>query len=66
MRDRNQKDNIYTEGTFITANDNPGLKLIITKYCQRIYYCNVVGNESRQFAYFERDLIAPGQAINLK
>lgn len=66
MRDRNQKDNIYPEGSFITANDNPGLKLIITKYCQRIYYCNVVGDESRQLAYFERNLIAPDQTSNLK
>jgi hypothetical protein len=59
MRDRNQRDNIYQEGTFITAKENPELKLVITKYSQRIYYCTDVADESRRFAYFERNLIAP-------
>lgn len=59
MRDRNQKDNLYQEGTFITSKDNPELMLVITKYCQRIYYCSVVADESRRFAYFENNLIAP-------
>ncbi len=59
MRDRNLKDNIYPEGTFITAKDNPQLRLVITKYCQRIYYCSDFADESRRFAYFERNLIAP-------
>jgi hypothetical protein len=59
MRDRNQKDNIYKEGSTITAKDNPELKLVINRYCQRIYYCSVIGDEKRQFAYFERNLIAP-------
>lgn len=62
MRDRNLKDNIYKEGTIITAKDNPALSLIITKYCQRIYYCAAVENsDGRQFAYFEHNLIAPSK-----
>ena len=60
MRDRNQKDNVYEEGSFITAKENPSLKLIITKYCQRIYYCSAVDDrEGRQYAYFESNLIVP-------
>ena len=60
MRDRNQMDNLYKEGTIITAKENPELKLIITKYCQRIYHCRAVGDpEGKAFAYFERNLIAP-------
>jgi hypothetical protein len=53
-------DNIYQEGTCITAKVNPGLPLIIRTYYQRIYYCAVVGdNEHKHFAYFERELIQP-------
>lgn len=60
MSYRTNSDNIYAEGSFITAKENPSLKLIIMKYYQRIYYCAVVGNEDRkQLAYFERELISP-------
>jgi hypothetical protein len=53
-------DNIYPNGAVITAKENPSLKLIITKYYQRIYYCAVVGDESRkQLVYFERELMQP-------
>jgi hypothetical protein len=53
-------DNIYPEGAIITAKENPSLKLTITKYYQRIYYCAVVGDESRkQLVYFERELMPP-------
>lgn len=47
-------------GIFITAKENPSLRLKIKKYYQRIYYCEVVGDEQRkQLAYFERELISP-------
>jgi hypothetical protein len=60
MSYRTNTDNIYPEGTPITAKVDPSLKLIITKYYQRIYYCNVVDQpEKKQLAYFERELIAP-------
>ncbi|RAW02397.1 hypothetical protein [Pseudochryseolinea flava] len=53
-------DNIYPEGTRISARVNPGLPLIIRKYYQRIYYCEIVGDESHShLAYFERELIPP-------
>lgn len=53
-------DNIYPEGTLITAKKDPSLQLKIVKYIQRIYYCDVVGDETRQqLAFFERELIPP-------
>lgn len=56
-------DNIYNEGTVITAKINPDLKLVILRYYQRIYYCAVVGEPDRKpFAYFERELISPTSA----
>lgn len=67
MRDRNKSDNIYKEGTVITAQENPELNLVITKYCQRIYYCQTVDAPLvRQFAYFERNLVAPKSDATLK
>lgn len=63
MSYRTNTDNIYPEGTFITANENPSLQLKIMKYYQRIYYCEVVGDEGRkQLVYFERELISPDKA----
>lgn len=53
-------DNIYPEGSFITAKEAPSVQLKIVAYKQRIYYCAVVGNEGgKQLAYFERELVAP-------
>jgi hypothetical protein len=60
MSYRTNSDNIYAEGAFITAKENPSLRLKINKYYQRIYYCEVVGDEQRkQLAYFERELRSP-------
>ncbi len=53
-------DNVYEEGTVITAKVDPNLRLIITRYYQRIYYCAVEGEPDRKkLAYFERELIPP-------
>ena len=55
-------DNIYAEGTLITAKENPSLKLKIMNYRQRIYYCAVVGDEDgKQLVYFERELVSPAK-----
>jgi hypothetical protein len=60
MNVNNPIDNIYQDGTIITAIANPGLKLVIKRYYQRIYYCAVVDEPNRKhFAYFERELIPP-------
>ena len=59
MSYRTDPDNIYPEGTIITAKRDPSLQLKIVKYYQRIYYCAVVGDESsKQRVYFERELIS--------
>jgi hypothetical protein len=56
-------DNIYKEGTLITAKANPTQQLVIQKYYQRIYYCAVVGDsQHKHLAYFERELIPPATA----
>jgi hypothetical protein len=55
-------DNIYKEGTFITAKADPECKLVIDRYLDRIYYCKAVNNPNgKLLAYFERELIAPGK-----
>jgi len=62
MSYQTNEDNIYTVGTLITAKEAPAVKLEITKYYQRIYYCSIVGNETGKVKpYFERELIAPVQ-----
>jgi hypothetical protein len=53
-------DNIYQEGTIITAKSNPHRKLIIGRYIKRIYYCNPIDDpDGKALVYFERELIAP-------
>jgi hypothetical protein len=53
-------DNIFKEGSFITAKENPQRKLIINKYYKRIYYCHIVDDSTdKLLVYFEKDLIAP-------
>lgn len=60
MSYRTNSDNIYPEGTLLTAKADPSLQLRVEKYYQRIYYCAVVGDEDKkQLAYFERELAAP-------
>jgi hypothetical protein len=60
MRDEINNDNSYKEGTVVCAKSDPGLKLVILKYRQRIYYCAAVDHPERNhFVYFERELIPP-------
>ena len=62
MRNRINSDNIYAEGSLITAKNNPSLRLKIITYNQRIYYCAAVGDEGgKQLAYYERELILPAK-----
>ena len=59
---QSNEDNTYEVGAFILAKEAPTVKLQIKKYYQRIYYCAIVGNESaKQKAYFERELLPPGE-----
>ncbi|HEY0654377.1 MAG TPA: hypothetical protein VGD65_14655 [Chryseosolibacter sp.] len=60
MSYQTNEDNIYAVGTFITAKEAPAVRLEITRYYQRIYYCSVVGSEAaKRKVYFERELVAP-------
>lgn len=60
MSYKTNSDNIYPEGSLLTAKVNPSLQLRVAKYYQRIYYCAVVGDENKnQLAYFERELAPP-------
>ena len=60
MRNEINNDNLYQEGSIICAKIEPALKLLITKYRQRIYYCTVVGHpEQNNLAYFESELTLP-------
>ena len=53
-------DNIYPEGSLLTAKVDPSLQLRVSRYYRRIYYCAVVGDENKkQLVYFERELAPP-------
>lgn len=57
MAYRANADNIYPEGTIVTAKIHPSLPLVIIKYLQRIYYCAPVDDkQGKQQAYFEREI----------
>ena len=60
MKTEINDDNLYKEGSIICAKIEPTLKLLITKYRQRIYYCTVVGHpDQNNLAYFESELTLP-------
>lgn len=63
MRTIIDNDNIYPEGSFITAVLHPDIKLLIDSYRQRIYYCSVADHPDRQLVYFEKELIAPSTLV---
>jgi len=53
-------DNPFEVGTIITAKVNPGLKLLIMRYFQGIYYCVEVGNAGgKLLTYREKDFVVP-------
>jgi hypothetical protein len=59
-------DNIYIEGTLITAQNDPNCTLIINRYLDRIYYCEAVDDPAHKLlAYFERELIPPVVTLKL-
>ena len=61
MKTEVNDDNLYKEGMVISTRIDPTLKLLITKYRQRIYYCTVVGHpEQNNLAYFESELMMTG------
>jgi hypothetical protein len=55
-------DNIYQEGSFTSAKNDPTRKLVINRYLGRIYYCTAVDDPSQKLlAFFERELTPPSK-----
>lgn len=51
--------NKYKEGEVVCAKIDPARKLVITRYLDRIYYCQLQQNPARKnLVYFERELAA--------
>jgi hypothetical protein len=60
MKFSTNDDNIFEEGSTITARARPDQPLVIIKYLERIYYCSALdAPDQKHFAYFERELISP-------
>ncbi len=53
-------NNIYQEGSEVYDTENPSEKLIIRRYVDRIYYCQIKSDPTqREKVFFEREL-SPG------
>lgn len=51
--------NKYKEGEVVRAKVDPDRKLVIMRYLDRIYYCQLQQNPlEKNLAYFERELEA--------
>jgi hypothetical protein len=50
-------ENKFKEGEEVFAKSDPELKLLVRRYVDRIYYCEIKGNTDRNdLVYFEREL----------
>ncbi|TND00509.1 MAG: hypothetical protein FD123_4354 [Bacteroidetes bacterium] len=53
------ENNKYKEGEVVYAKVNPGLKLVIRRYVDDIYYCKIQEDPERnELVYFERELLS--------
>jgi hypothetical protein len=53
-----ESKNKYEVGDTVYANENPGLKLVVRRYIDRVYYCTVPGNPGQKdLVYFEREIV---------
>ena len=51
-------ENKYKENEIVYAIVNPGLKLVIRRYIDRIYYCKIQDEPDRkELVYFEREIL---------
>ena len=51
-------ENKYKEGEIVYAKVDPGLKLVIRRYVDRIYYCKIQDEPNRkELVYFEREIL---------
>lgn len=52
-------DNLYAEGTIVRLKADPGITLLITKYQQRVYFCQSVKEPKDKLTpYFGHELLA--------
>ncbi|MFI5204788.1 MAG: hypothetical protein ACHQF2_09860 [Flavobacteriales bacterium] len=59
--------NRHKEGEVVYAKTKPGVKLVIRRYIDRIYYCQVEGDsKQREQVYFERELLTEAEAALVK
>lgn len=50
-------ENIFIEGSVVSAKVRPEIKLIVRRYLKRIYHCTVQDNPlQKEQVYFEREL----------
>lgn len=53
-------ENKFKEGETVVSKVTPEVKLTISRYLQRVYYCRVVGEpDAKEQVYFERELKMP-------
>lgn len=49
----------YKEGQAVFAKRFPTVRLIVTKYYQRVYYCSFIDfPERKELTFFEREILA--------
>ena len=57
-------ENKYKEGEVVYARAYPTIKLIIRRYVDRIYYCNIAETpQKKDLVYFERELMTNATGI---
>lgn len=55
-----QNEHKYKEGETVIAKVNPTVKLVVRRYLDRIYYCQLKDSPGRKdLVYFERELDGP-------
>ncbi|MBL7931184.1 MAG: hypothetical protein JNL60_04765 [Bacteroidia bacterium] len=51
------KENKYSEGSIVYANEDPNVRLLVRRYVDRIYYCKIYNDSSgTELVYFEREI----------
>ena len=56
----------YKKGEVVSERIRPALKLVIRRFHDGIYYCEVQENRTRkELVYFERELMASPQLSNV-
>lgn len=60
MHIENDHDNLYAEGSIVQLKAEPGVRLLIMKYQQRVYFCTSVKEPlGKSMPYFAHELFGP-------